>query len=123
MNRHSIVWTAGNTNGVLMGPFALDGVKEWKHKYTIMVHNFGNFNLVYTPQYLNATTGLWTTCSRVGPTGAMGPYTCVARAEQTVEFMFCFGTSFRIWGRGVGGVTDGRIEMIEVDFESNISER
>ena len=49
--------------------------------------------------------------------------TVVAQAERMLEFCFPEGTQFRLVGYGVGGDTEGRIEMVEVPFESNISDR
>lgn len=125
MNRsHDIAWTARrDVNAVLVGPFTLVSHLVEEHKYSLLVWNSGNFDLVFTPQYLPAAGGTWTTCTQVGATSPAGPYTLVAKAEMTAEFAFPAGTQWRIVGYGDGGVTEGRIVIEQVDFTANINDR
>jgi hypothetical protein len=125
MNRsHDIVFTArADVNGVLMGPFTLVSHLVEKHKYSLLVSNFGNYDLVFTPQYLPTAAGAWTTCTNVGATSPAGPYTLVAKAEKVIDFAFPAGVQWRIVGYGDGGVTEGRVIVEETDFFDNINDR
>lgn len=124
MNRsHEIGFTAqADVNGVLIGPFTLVTHLVEEHKYSLFVGNLGNFPLVFTPQYMPAAGGSWTQALNVGSTTAAA-YTLNGRVERTVEFAFPCGVQWRLWGRGVGGVTEGIIVVEQVDFTHNISER
>lgn len=130
MNRDSRVITAraqvtGASPFVLAGPWPLDSVKDWKHKYSVVVYNRGNVNhlgydLFIRAEYLVGAT--WTTCPQPNAAGN-AEMTVVSQAERMLEFYFPRGTQFRFVGYGVGGDTEARIEMVEVPFESNISDR
>ena len=129
MNRDSRVFTArelvsGAAAQVLAGPWPLDGIKDWKHKYSMIVYNRGNvdnlgYDLVLRAEYLDGT---WKTAPQPDA-GGDAQITVKAMAEKTLEFYFPKGTEFRLVGWGVSGDTEGRIEMIEVPFESNVSDR
>jgi len=130
MNRDSRVFTArelvtGASAQVLAGPWPLDGVKDWKHKFSMIVYNRGNvdhlgYDLVVRAEYYDGSA--WQTAPQ--PDGAgNAQITVKAQAEKTLEFYFPKGSQFRLVGWGVGGDTEGRIEMIEVPFESNLSDR
>jgi hypothetical protein len=137
MNRDSRVFTAraqvtGMDPQVLAGPWPLDGVKDWKHKYSAVVYNRGNvdhqgYDLFIRVEYWDGSA--WQIAQRPGVDKSGGvqsgdaSMTVHAQAEATLEWYFAKGTQFRIVGYGVGGDTEGRIEMVETPFESNISDR
>lgn len=129
MNRDSRIFTArkqvvGETQ-VLAGPWPLDGIKDWKHKFSLMVYNRGNvdhlgYNMFFVPQYL--VNGVWTNCPQPNALGS-ALIEIKANAERMVEFYFPKGEAFRYIGYAVGGDTEGAVDTIEMDFESNISDR
>jgi hypothetical protein len=131
MNRDSRVVTAraqvtGADPQVLAGPWELDSVKDWKHKYSMIVYNRGNvdhqgYDLVVRAEYDDGT-GTYQTAPQPDA-GGNAQITVKSQAEKTMEFYIPKGVAFRLVGWGVGGDTEGRIEMIEVPFESNISDR
>jgi hypothetical protein len=126
VNRHSQVFTAPDgVSRTLLGPMVLTSHLVEKHKQSFMVHNFGDVPVEMTWQYSDDTGTTWKTIpNAVGMTsGSLASVSIPAKTERTVECAFPKGDRFRIIGQGVGGTTDGRIEMLEVDFESNLSDR
>ena len=125
MNRHSQVFTApSGQDRVLLGPMVLTSHLVEKHKQSFMVHNFGDYPVQLAFQYSDDSGATWKTATPVGATaGSLAAQTVPAKTERTVECAFPKGDRFQIAGQGVGGTTDGRIEMMEVDFESNLSDR
>jgi len=127
MNRHSTVFTAPSGSGnakALLGPMVLTSHLVEKHKQSFMIHNFGNYPVVVAFQYSTNSGSTWKTCTAVGSTsGSLAAVSIPAKTERTVECAFPKGDRFRIVGYGNGGTTDGRIEMLEVDFESNLNDR
>lgn len=125
MNRHSQVFTAPNgVSRTLLGPMVLTSHLVEKHKQSYMIHNFGDYAVQVSFQYSDDSGATWKACSPVGSTaGSLTNLSIPAKTERTVEVAFFKGDRFRIVGQGVNGVTDGRIEMLEVDFESNLSDR
>jgi len=130
MNRDSRIFTArelvsGAAAQVLAGPWPLDGIKDWKHKYSLMVYNRGNvdllgYDMVFRAEYYDGSA--WVTAPQPDA-GGDAQITVKSNAEKTLEFCFPKGTQFRYVGWGVGGDTEGAIDTIEMDFESNISDR
>ena len=125
MNRHSQVFTAPDgVSRTLLGPMALTSHLVEKHKQSFMIHNFGDVPVQMTFQYSDDSGATWQTCTGVGATtGSLAAVSIPAKVERMYECAFPDGDRFRIIGQGVGGTTDGRIEMLEVDFESNLSDR
>jgi hypothetical protein len=135
MNRSDYVFTAREYAGaeqVLVGPFTLDNVKDWKHKYSVMVHNVGNPNFAETDLYIRAEYwdgSAWQVAQVPGVARAAGvdagnaSMNVVAGAEAMMEFCYPKGTNFRFVGHGIGGMTEGRIVVLETPFESNVADR
>ena len=126
MNRHSQVFTApSGVSRTLLGPMVLTSHLVEKHKQSFMIHNFGDYVARMTFQYSIDSGATWLTIpNAVGMTsGSLANVDIPAKTERTIETAFPKGDRFRIIGEGVGGTTDGRIEMLEVDFESNLSDR
>lgn len=127
MNRHSTVWVApsGSANQkALLGPMVITAHLVEKHKFSFLIHNFGSYPVVLALQYSSDSGVTWSACTAVGKTSSpLSDIQVVAKAEKTIEGAFPKGDRFRIVGYGNGGTTDGRIEMIEGDFESNLNDR
>jgi len=95
-----------------------------KHKFSFLIHNFGSYPVILTCQYSSDSGVTWSTCTAVGKTSSpLSNIQIVAKAEKVLDIAFDKGDRFRIVGYGYGGLTDGRIEMIEGDFESNLNDR
>lgn len=126
MNRHSQVFTAPDgVSRTLLGPMVLTNHLVEKHKQSFMIHNFGDVTARLTFQYSDDSGASWKTVpNAVGMTsGSLANVDIPAKTERTIECAFPKGDRFRIIGQGVNGTTEGRIEMLEVDFESNLSDR
>ena len=125
MNRHSQVFTAPNgVSRTLLGPMILTTHLVEKHKQSYMIHNFGDYPVLVSFQHSEDSGTTWVASSPVGSTaGSVTNLSILPKTERTVEVFFDKGDRFRLVGHGVGGMTEGRIEMLEVDFESNLSDR
>ncbi len=128
MNRHSCVFTApADADRVALGPMAITSHLVEKHKFSFFVHNFGDAGCYVYVQYSVNAGATWINATPVGATGgAVGgvqPELIPARVERMMEFMFPKGDRFRVVVHGDGAITEGRIEMCEVDFESNLNDR
>jgi hypothetical protein len=125
VNRHSQVFTAPDgVSRTLLGPMALTSHLVEKHKQSFMIHNFGDVPVLVSFQHSEDSGASWVASTVVGSTaGSVTNLSIPAKTERTVEVAFDKGDRFRIVGQGVGGTTEGRIEMLEVDFESNLSDR
>jgi len=127
MNRHSTVWTAPSGSGnarALIGPMIITSHLVEKHKQSFMIHNFGSYPVVISAQHSEDSGTTWVASTVVGSTtGTLTTLTIPAKTERMFEVAFDKGDRFRVIGYGNGGVTDGRIEMLEVDFESNLNDR
>jgi hypothetical protein len=126
VNRHSQVFTAPDgVSRTLLGPMALTPHLVEKHKQSYMIHNFGDYTARLTFQYSDDEGVSWKTIpNAVGMTsGSLADVDIPPKTERTIEMAFPKGDRFRIIGQGINGTTEGRIEMLEVDFESNLSDR
>jgi hypothetical protein len=125
VNRHSQVFTAPDgVSRTLLGPVALTSHLVEKHKQSYVVHNFGDYPVRMSWQHSEDSGVSWVPSTPVGSTaGSVTNLEIPAKTERTVEVAFDKGDRFRIIGQGVGGTTEGRIEMVEVDFESNLNAR